>query len=446
MSSVRPDQPPRPPGSDLPDPRTLLRQLEARAPDWAKTVRFRLTVAYSSLLFLLAALVVGAIYLGVAARVRSQPVAETFGAFKGITTPSGRFLPLEQIQVADVRAIEAAANARTLETLRDYSFLTLAGLFLASLAIGWWLSGRALRPVARITRTAQEITASDLSRRIRLAGPQDELRGLADTLDGMLDRLDAAFAAQRQLVDDASHELRNPLAVIRANVEAVLARDDASPEDRARAVDVVERATARMTRLVDDLLATSRRAGPEFREADVDLAAVAAEAAEEAALVAAGRRVSVRPVLASGVVVNGDRDALRRAIGNLLDNAVRHSPDGDEVLLAAGRLGDWAWVAVRDTGPGIAVTDQRRVFDRFYRVGRRGGHDGHAGLGLAIVRQIAESHGGAVVVHSTLGAGATFVLWVPVTGAPGGTGGEVSGTGGFAAPVDTDPLRVPARP
>jgi signal transduction histidine kinase len=402
-------------------------------PEWTRTIRFRLTVAYSALVFAVTALVVGAIYLGVRSSLQEAQVTRVFVGRGFAQLPDGRVVQLGTVEEGTLQTFEQAVNAQTLDALGTYSLWTLLGVLLASLVVGWWLSGRALRPVARITDTAAEISATDLSRRIALEGPPDELRRLADTIDGMLARLDEAFSAQRQLVDDASHELRNPLAILRATVDAVLAREDATPAERAHAVEVVSRAVERMSRLVDDLLATARRAGPGFVEAGVDLAEVAREAMEELRPLAPG--LLLRSRLADGVTVGGDRDALRRAVANLLSNAARFSPAGGEVLVACGRLGEWAWVAVRDDGPGLAPEHRGRIFDRFYRVEGHGS-SGHAGLGLAIVRQIVESHRGAVAVHSTPGRGAAFVLWLPV--------GE-AGADGLPAPVDTDPVARAAR-
>nr|WP_231134118.1 HAMP domain-containing sensor histidine kinase [Motilibacter deserti] len=401
---------------------------------WARTIRFRLTVTYSALLFGLATLVVLVIYLAVRHQVESAQVPPTV-KLTDVTLSdlsTGRSYNLSEVALTSRRAFSRSVNEQTLDTLRQYSLSAIALLLVVSLVIGWWLSGRLLAPVARITQTAREITATDISRRIRLDGPDDELRRLADTIDAMLDRLDAAFTAQRQIVDDASHELRNPLAIIRANVDAVLSRSDTEEEDRTRAVAVVSRATDRMARLVDDLLASARRAGPAFIESDVDLASVGREALDEQELVAREAGVHLRSGLVDGVSVVGDRDALRRALGNLLSNAVRFSPPGGDVLLAGGRLGDWAWLAVRDQGPGIGPDDQGRVFDRFSRiVGRRARHDGHAGLGLAIVRQIVESHRGRVALQSEPGRGSTFILWLPVRDAS---------LDGLPVPMDVDPI------
>jgi signal transduction histidine kinase len=233
-------------------------------------------------------------------------------------------------------------------------------------------------------------------------------------VDSMLDRLDDAFRNQRQLIDDASHELRSPLAIIRANLDASLSPPPSEvPEaERQRAVAVIDRATTRMSRLVEDLLATARRDAAGLADADVDLGLVAREAGEDYAALAAERGLLLRYALGDGLTVIGDHDGLRRAVGNLLSNAVRLSPGGGAVTVGAGRTDGWLWVAVADEGPGIAGEDQARVFDRFWR-GTSRSADRRTGLGLAIVRQIVESHGGQVAAFSTLGRGSVFVLWLP---------------------------------
>ncbi|HEY8479083.1 MAG TPA: HAMP domain-containing sensor histidine kinase [Spirillospora sp.] len=397
------------------------------------SIRFRLTVMYSTLLFVLTAVVLGGVYLAVARSTDAQPITKTFNAEKVVQMPDGTQQRLGQVEVVKVQQVEQAVNYETQRTLARYSMIMLGGLFVASLGIGWVLSGRALKPVAKIARAAEEIQATDLSRRIRLSGPRDELRELSDTIDSMLDRLDEAFRAQRRLIDDASHELRSPLAIIRANLDTVLSEPDADPEDRRRAVQVVDRATTRMTRLVEDLLATARRSAPALDDADVDLGYAAGEAAEEFDAVAASRGLTIERRLPAGLTVIGDHDALRRAVANLLSNAVRLAPAGSVITVAAGRTGGWQWVAVADAGPGIDTEDQERVFDRFWRGAEaRRSRDRRTGLGLAIVRSIVEAHNGHVRLFSTPGAGSTFVLWLPVAS---------SGERDAGPPPDVDPLR-----
>ena len=412
-----------------------------KLPHWAQTIRFRLTLTYSAVLIALSALLLGGVYVALSQILEPKPLDQIpvkkyyKDAHGNVQIKQG-----EVIQAAEISSLQSAVNYQTLQTLRNYSVAGMGVLFLVSLGTGWWLSGRVLRPVRRITTTAQEISATDLSRRIALDGPHDELRNLADTVDGMLGRLETAFLAQRQLVDDASHELRNPLAVIQANVDAVLAHDDTPPDDRAQAAAIVSRAIQRMTRLVEDLLASARRSSPAFVDADVDLATIAGEAAEEYELLAADRELRVVRRLSPGPVAAGDASALRRAVDNLLSNAVRLARGGSELVLAVGSRNGWAWIAVRDEGPGIAADDADRVFDRFYRAGQQQSPatvpstgQRRAGLGLAIVRQIAESHGGTVALHSELGIGSTFVIWLPERSL-------TNSTRRTPAPPDEDPL------
>ena len=408
-----------------------------RPPGVVRSVRFRLTALYSAMLFALAALVVGGIYLALSRSTDARPITHTYEAEKIIRGPDGHVRSRGTLTVAEVSDIESAVSYQTRQTLWKYSLAMLGGLFVGSLGIGWVLSGRVLRPVRSIARTAQEIQATDLSRRIRLGGPDDELRHLADTIDSMLDRLDHAFGMQRQLIDDASHELRTPLTVIRANLDAAVANPLATEEDRQRAAVLVDRATTRMTRLVEDLLATTRRASGAYGDTDVDLAVVAREAGEEFEQLAAARDLAIEYRLVEGLEVIGDPDALRRAVGNLLSNAVRLAPRRTRITVGGGHLRGWHWIAVRDQGPGIRVEDHGRVFDRFWR-GRAGPgeHDRHTGLGLAIVRQIVEAHGGQARLFSQGGEGSTFVLWLR----PQVLGGELP-------PVpEGDPMDVPSQP
>ena len=383
-----------------------------RLPEWARSIRFRYTLLYSAVLFGLAAVVVAAIYLVLVMSLRNEPY--TTGYQKLICFTNDQcYKPIT------FRELERVVNSRTLTKLRNYSFGALGVLFVASLGVGWVVAGRVLRPIGRITSVARDIQATDLSRRIELPGPDDELKQLGDTFDAMLARLDAAFAAQRQFVADASHELRNPLAIIRTNVDVALADPRADPEDLRHTIVVVKRASDRMARLVDDLLALARRQEPILEHEPVDLGVAVTEASDDFVVPAAARNIVLDRAIAPGVVVTGDRDALKRAVANLLENAVRLAPAGSRIRLATGSEGDRAWIAVADEGPGISPEDQPHVFDRFWRADKaRSRADGGTGLGLAIVRQIAESHGGHIRLQSKVGVGSSFVIWLPAT-APG---------------------------
>lgn len=376
----------------------------SRLPAWMGSIRFRLTAVWSVLVFGLAALVVGGIYLGLHNSLSNQKISATAFQVGGIT-----FIQPDQAQL-----VQRSVNERALDALRVYSFWALLALFFTSLVIGWIVSGRMLRPLGEISNSVREIQASDLKQRIDLGGPNDELRQLADTFDDMLGRLDEAFEGQRQFIHEASHELRNPLAVIRTNLEVTLSDPDASVEDLRHTAEVVERSSERMSRLVDDLLVYARKGTLSLERDPVDVALLIDEAAEEfnAPAVAAG--VHLVHHASGGLWVIGDRLALRQALGNLLANAIRYSPEGTTVRLRGGIDGPWVWIAVEDQGAGIDPEDQDRVFQRFWRGNPREGREqGRSGLGLTIVRQIAEAHGGEVKLVSQVDHGSAFALWLP---------------------------------
>jgi len=378
-----------------------------RLPEWTRSIRFRYTLLYSAVLFGLAAVVLAAIYLILLMTLRATPVSSGRGTF---------CMHGDCITVITFREAERLVNSEILGKLRYYSLGALGVLFVSSLGVGWVVAGRVLAPVGRITSVARDIQATDLSRRIQLPGPEDELKQLADTFDAMLARLDAAFDAQRQFIADASHELRNPLAIICTNVDVALADPDASPDDLRQAIAVVKRAGDRMTLLVDDLLALARRQEPTLEHEPVDLGAAVAEASDDFMIPAETRDIVLDRAIAPGVVVTGDREALKRVVANLLDNAVRLAPAGSRIRLATGSEGNRAWIAVADEGPGISPEDQAHVFDRFWRADKaRARADGGTGLGLAIVRQIVQGHGGEVRLHSKVGVGSSFVVWLPIT-------------------------------
>lgn len=368
------------------------------------SIRFRLTAVWSILVFGLAALVVGGIYLGLQYSLSNQKISATAFQVGGIT-----FIQPDQAQL-----VQRSVNERALDALRVYSFWALLALFFTSLVVGWFVSGRMLRPLGEISNTVREIQASDLNQRINLGGPNDELRQLADTFDDMLGRLDEAFEGQRQFIHEASHELRNPLAVIRTNLEVTLSDPDASVEDLRHTAEVVERSSERMARLVDDLLIYARKGTLSLERDPVDISQLLTDTAEEFAAPAAAAGVHLVHHSPVGVWAIGDRLALRQALGNLLANALRYSPEGTTVRLRGGIDGQWVWMSVEDQGPGISPDEQDRVFQRFWRGDPREGREqGRSGLGLTIVRQIAEAHGGEVKLVSQVDHGSAFALWLP---------------------------------
>jgi signal transduction histidine kinase len=384
-------------------------------PSWIGSIRFRLALLYSVLLFGLAAIVIGGIYAGISRELGGTIMDDSRFDLIFRNTDSGA-----QIAVRTLEDFEAEVDRQALQDLRRYSFAALGLLFFASLVVGWYVAGIVLRPIERITAVARSINATDLTRRINLAGPDDELGQLAGTFDDMLDRLAMAFSAQTRFLHEASHELRNPLAVIRTNLEVTLADPDASVEDLRKTGQVVERSADRMATLVDDLLDHAREETRATRVEVIDLAAVVQGVGEEFDIPATADGVRLEVVAESELLVEGDPIALRRALANLLANAIRLAPDGSVISIRAGQVDDWVWMGVQDQGPGLSDTDQQRVFRRFWRGDNTQNlkRDGRSGLGLAIVKQIAETHGGTVRVESELGEGSTFVIWLPRLGAP----------------------------
>ncbi len=376
-------------------------------PNWMGSIRVRLAVLYSTILFIVTSALVLVIYVALA---RSLADDEIYRNYLEVTPLPGRVV-VEEKTLVDVVGF---ANANALELLRKNSLLALLALFVISFVVGWFTAGRVLRPIGRITQVAKEIQATDLSRRIDLGGPQDELRDLADTFDAMLERIDDAFESQRGFIHEASHELRNPLAVIQTNLDVTLGDPDATPEDLRHTLEVVARSSQRMNRLVDDLLVYARKGSLSMMRETVDLASLVHDLVGEFRVPAETAGVSLEGTAQPGLWVDGDRDALRQALANLIANAVRLSPSGTTVRVRGGRHDPWVWMSVEDDGPGIAPEDQERVFQRFWRGERGAGRSGgRSGLGLTIVRQIAEAHAGEVKVVSELGVGSAFAVWIP---------------------------------
>ncbi len=392
----------------------LGRRIAARLPGWMGSIRFRLTALYSFVLFGLAAAVVAGIYTGLARSLDDEPVSRTYTVARLFPSPTGGLVIEESVIRSELTQVEALVNERTLENLRTYSFLALGLLFVASLLVGWVIAGRVLRPIGRITEVAREIQATDLSRRIALRGPDDELHELADTFDGMLDRLHTAFEGQRRFIHEASHELRNPLAVMRTNLDVALSDPDSSVDDLRHTGEIVGRSAERMSRLVDDLLTWARQENLPMPRDPADVASVVEAVAQEFEAIADAAGVQLTHSAVPGLWVVGDPRALERAAANLVANAIRAAPPGSEVHVSAGQHDHWISLSVSDQGPGVPPELQERVFQRFWRGDEaEARREGRSGLGLAIVRQIAESHGGEVRLSSAPGQGATFTMWFP---------------------------------
>jgi two-component system sensor histidine kinase MprB len=300
-----------------------------------------------------------------------------------------------------------------LSNLRLILAIVLFGGMALAAGLGRFAGRRVIAPLAEVASAAQHIgETDDLSNRIRVHS-EDEVGQLAMRFNAMLDRLEGSRAAldesvraQRQLVADASHELRTPVTSLRTNIEVLLAGDELDPEDRRRLLaDVVEQ-SEELTALVGDLIELARGDEPGLAKEDVRLDRVAEEAVARARRNAPGTEfiTQLEPISVDGVAAR-----LERAINNLLDNATRHSPPGEPVEVIVNEDG----VLVRDHGSGVDEADLPYVFDRFFRGERARGQQG-SGLGLAIVRQVTEQHGGTATVANAPDGGAMFRLRLPV--------------------------------
>ena len=382
-----------------------------RRQSFLRSIRVRMAVLYTVVIFALGALVVGTINFAISRSLDSEAVSAEL-QIRRVSSEPGAAVWIDSVSL---ETIEQLANEEALSQLRTMSLITLGVLFPVSLIAGWYIAGRVLRPVDEITGVVHEIQASDLSRRIEMSGPDDELKHLADTFDEMLDRVEQGIEDQRRFIQDVSHELRNPLATMSMNLDVVLSDDDATAEDFREAADVLRRSLDRTSRTVDGLMRFARRELPDEVNGPVDLGVLAREVIAELRMPAERRNVEFDHVGGGGPWIQADRQALRSAIANLAGNAVRLAPEGSTVRCGAGSMDGWAWVGIRDEGPGILESDHRFVFQRNWGRDRsRLHHEQRAGLGLSIVRQVAEAGGGTVTLSSAPAVGSSFVIWLPM--------------------------------
>jgi signal transduction histidine kinase len=335
-----------------------------------------------------------------------------------VDLPSGqlRYLaaPLtfeDQIKGVFVVSIDVTREFDRVEDGVRLAAIVYGSILLLASALAWVAAGGVLRPIRDLNDAARSISETDLSRRIPVEG-NDELTEVSRTFNSMLDRLEEAFSVQRRFVDDAGHELRTPITVIRGNLEVM--GDD--PEERAETIRLVTDELDRMSRIVDDLLLLANAEQPDFIQPHpLDLAEFTDEMAAKAAAFG-GQVVTVEE--RAHAVITADRQRLVQAVLNLIRNAVEHTPAGTPILVGSRLTDGTAQIWVTDRGPGISVGDQARLFERFARGANGRREAGGAGLGLAIVKAIAEGHGGRVDVASIVGMGTTFTVTIPTEDLP----------------------------
>jgi signal transduction histidine kinase len=319
-----------------------------------------------------------------------------------LSTDAGpvRYVAVPLIFEGETRGVFVVANflsaeREEVESNIRVSAVVAAGILFVAMAVAWFVAGRLLRPVRQLTEAAESITDTDLERRIPVVG-NDEIARLARQFNAMLDRLSAAFAAQRAFVDDAGHELRTPITVVRGHLELM----GSDPVERQETIALVTDELDRMSRFVDDLLTLAKAEQLDFvHKAPVEIADFTTDVLVKAR--ALGARDWRLDACATGEVV-ADRQRLTQAMLNLARNAVEHTPANSEVGIGSEWDADGLRLWVRDNGPGIHPADQGRIFERFARGHGPRRSDG-AGLGLAIVRSVVDTHGGEIQLDSTLG-------------------------------------------
>ncbi len=339
---------------------------------------------------------------------------------QGVNQP-GVMAPPEPLVARLVGAFSpssARLNPLQVAVLDELQNISLIGFVLVAVVGGagaYWLAGVALRPVRQVSQTARRISAKTLKTRLGLTGPQDEIKELADAFDTMLARLEQAFEQQGRFMANVAHELRTPLASMRAYLEVVTTNPDASPEEYRALAAVQARALARLEVLVSNMLLLLRGEQPLSAQQVVSLGPVVEEVIHRLTPKADERQVTLHLFDSVELLVQGNEVLLEHVFCNLVENAICYNRPGGQVQVYLRQSGEHAQVEVADTGIGIAPEEQERIFDRFYRVDRsRSRHSGGAGLGLSIVSTLVTQHSGTVHLSSTPGVGSLFTVSLPL--------------------------------
>ncbi|MFD4027133.1 sensor histidine kinase [Streptomyces sp. NPDC058576] len=413
--ATTPEQPPAAP----PKPTWEPKQQEPPYPWLRPTIRIRLTLLYGGM-FLIAGIVLLSIIYMLAAQALHDAgsvafrVAGTNVQITSDTCPQlGAALNNDQLNEA-IKACTSAQRQQALDSLLNRALLALVGLSVMAFAFGYAMAGRVLSPLGRITRTARRVAGTDLSRRIELDGPDDELKELADTFDDMLDRLERAFTAQQRFVGNASHELRTPLAINRTLLEVHLSDPGAPPELHQLGKTLLA-TNERSEQLVEGLLLLARSDNQIVERKPVDLAEVAERAIDQTRAEALARKVEIRGERASAAV-QGNGVLLERIALNLVQNAVRYNVPEDGWVEVTTEVRDGqALLVVSNTGPVVPAYEIDNLFEPFRRLRtERTGSDKGVGLGLSIARSVARAHGGRIIAEPREGGGLVMRVTLPV--------------------------------
>lgn len=405
-----------PPPQAPPRPTWDPRRPHAPFPWLRPTIRIRLTLLYGGMFLIAGILLLSIIYL-FAASALNVGGSLPFKILSGEVASQVCHFPAAPSADELNQAMNECVNEQrqhALDALLSRSLLALLGLAVIAFAFGYAMAGRVLSPLGRITRTARAVAGSDLSRRIELDGPDDELKELADTFDDMLERLQRAFTAQQRFVGNASHELRTPLAINRTLLEVHLS-DPAAPAELQQLGRTLLATNERSEQLVEGLLLLARSDNQIVERKPVDLAEVAARAVDQVRGEAAGNGVEVREHR-EPAVVQGNGVLLERIALNLVQNAVRYNvPQEGWVEISTGVEHGQAVLVVANTGPVVPAYEIDNLFEPFRRLrSERTGSDKGVGLGLSIVRSVARAHGGHISAQPREGGGLVMRVTLPV--------------------------------
>ncbi|WP_369392411.1 sensor histidine kinase [Streptomyces sp. CG1] len=409
------------PAQAPPKPTWDPRRPQAPFPWLRPTIRIRLTLLYGGMFLIAGILLLSIIYLLAAQAISTgnQPLFKIVSGTSirvssdncpAINTTS---LPLSDFNDAIAHCVDQQRQT-ALDDLLSRSLLALLGLAVIAFAFGYAMAGRVLSPLGRITRTARQVAGSDLSRRIELDGPDDELKELADTFDDMLERLQRAFTAQQRFVGNASHELRTPLAINRTLLEVHLS-DPNAPVELQQLGKTLLATNERSEQLVEGLLLLARSDNQIVERKPVDLAEVATQAIDQVHGEAEAKGVKIRGER-KPAVVQGNGVLLERIALNLVQNAVRYNvaEDGWVEVTTEVRHGQ-AVLTVTNTGPVVPAYEIDNLFEPFRRLRtERTGSDKGVGLGLSIARSVARAHGGHIVAQPHEGGGLVMRVTLPL--------------------------------
>ncbi|MFB7031861.1 MULTISPECIES: sensor histidine kinase [unclassified Streptomyces] len=404
-----PQAPPKPTWDPRDPVRPLLRP----------TIRIRLTLLYGGMFLIAGILLLSIIYLFTAQALSDSAARLPFKVIDGTVQPttSGCQLPAkgtgDQLNDAVTLCLRHQGD-QALDDLLRRSLFALLGLSIIAFAFGYAMAGRVLSPLGRITRTARQVAGSDLSRRIELDGPDDELKELADTFDEMLERLERAFTAQQRFVANASHELRTPLAINRTLLEVHLS-DPGAPVELQQLGKTLLATNERSEQLVEGLLLLARSDNQIIERKPVDLAEVAEQAVDQVNAEAEAKGVEIRGERAPAVV-QGNGVLLERIALNLLQNAVRYNVPEDGWVEVTTEVGNGqAVLLVSNTGPVVPAYEIDNLFEPFRRLRQeRTGSDKGVGLGLSIARSVARAHGGRIIAEPRQGGGLVMRVTLPI--------------------------------